>query len=289
MSTRYETIAEIIEEVKPSGRAMQVWLQQRGVLVNSECAVEEAKKHLAGFGDRLRIEQLVEKHKNLPMKQQQQARVKKGSFDDWFVIENYQGTGQPEGSSEDWACLLWAMQKREGYHVERLAVAFDAEGNAHFWSPRNSMDAHAAFVAASDIDAWVAQVEKAIRAARYGRVAECVNHLVRASHSDMKEAGWWDGVPCPNVPMGDVAMKLLLIHTEISEGCEGLRKGLADDKLPHRTMLEVELADAVLRISDLAGALGLDLGSALAEKMAYNRDRADHKRDARALDGGKKF
>lgn len=34
-----------------------------------------------------------------------------------------------------------------------------------------------------------------------------------------------------------------------------------------------ELADAVIRIADLAGALGLDLEAAIAEKVAYNGGR----------------
>ncbi len=70
---------------------------------------------------------------------------------------------------------------------------------------------------------------------------------------------------------------------------EGHRKGLADDKLPHRLMVEVELADAVIRIADLAGALGLDLGGAIAEKLEYNRNRPDHKPENRNADGGKKY
>ena len=67
------------------------------------------------------------------------------------------------------------------------------------------------------------------------------------------------------------------------------RKGLMDDKLPHRSMLEVELADAVIRIADLAGALDLDLGGAVAEKMAFNAQRADHKPENRLAAGGKAY
>ena len=52
---------------------------------------------------------------------------------------------------------------------------------------------------------------------------------------------------------------------------------------------EVELVDAMIRILDLAGAYQLDLGCALVEKLVYNTQRADHKRDARAADDGKKF
>ena len=70
---------------------------------------------------------------------------------------------------------------------------------------------------------------------------------------------------------------------------EGDRKALMDDKLPHRLMLEVELADSLIRLVDMAEGLGLDLGGAVEEKMAYNRQREDHKREYRALPGGKRY
>jgi hypothetical protein len=54
-------------------------------------------------------------------------------------------------------------------------------------------------------------------------------------------------------------------------------------------MLEVELADAVIRIFDMAGGLGLDVGGAIAEKLVYNGKRADHKPENRRDVGGKKF
>lgn len=62
-----------------------------------------------------------------------------------------------------------------------------------------------------------------------------------------------------------------------------------DDKLKHRLMEEVELADALIRIFDYAGAYKLDLGGALLEKMAYNKNRADHKIENRRKEGGKKI
>src|SRR4051812_41087862 len=100
----------------------------------------------------------------------------------------------------------------------------------------------------------------------YPAVAQAGDILRIACHGASAEAGWWDGVD-PRAPHV-VPAKLCLIHSEISEAMEGHRKGLMDDHLPHRTMIEVELADAVIRIADLAGALGLDLGGAIAEKMA---------------------
>jgi NTP pyrophosphatase (non-canonical NTP hydrolase) len=81
----------------------------------------------------------------------------------------------------------------------------------------------------------------------------------------------------------------MLIVSEIAEAMEGERKGLADDKLPHRSMVEVELADALIRIFDYAGEYGLDLEGALKEKMAYNAKRADHTLSVRRGVHGKKW
>lgn len=84
-----------------------------------------------------------------------------------------------------------------------------------------------------------------------------------------------------------IMAKLALVHTEVSEGVEGFRKGKMDDHLPHRPMLEVELADAVIRILDLAGGLKLDVPGAIIEKLAYNQQRPDHKVESRLAEGGK--
>jgi len=131
-------------------------------------------------------------------------------------------------------------------------------------------------------------------------VHEAGSILQEVCHGMNVKAGWWHdlqtgelltsttsaGVTTHKV---NVPEKLCLIHSEVSEAMEGHRKNLMDDKLPDRKMLEVELADAVIRCFDLAGGLGLDLAGAITEKLIYNASRADHKVENRKLDGGKAF
>ena len=123
-------------------------------------------------------------------------------------------------------------------------------------------------------------------------IANAVNLLQHMCHTAATTAGWWEDLDTgeriidhPHV----VGEKMMLIVSEVSEAMEAHRKDLMDDKLPHRLGVEVELADAMIRIADLAGALGLDLGGAVAEKMAYNAKRPDHKLENRRAEGGKKY
>ena len=119
-------------------------------------------------------------------------------------------------------------------------------------------------------------------------------------HQGNVDAGWWADLDTLQSLAEEcrirtrfgkalVAEKLALIHSEISEAMEGARKNLMDDKLPHRKMIEVELADALIRILDLAGALHLDLAGAVQEKLAYNAVREDHKAENRKAEGGKSY
>lgn len=118
-----------------------------------------------------------------------------------------------------------------------------------------------------------------------------INDVVDKCHQASVDAGWWTDKEGNHLTLNPMCFsnKLCLTHSELSEAMEADRKDLQDDKLPHRHGREVELADAVIRIFDLAAAYNMDLGGAIEEKMAFNAIRPDHKKEAREAAGGKAY
>ena len=125
------------------------------------------------------------------------------------------------------------------------------------------------------------------------RYVKSLNTLVKAIHTQNVKVGWYKEVESAESDSSFVKLfvgaKLALVHSEVSEALEGYRKDLMDDHLKNRKMVEVELADAVIRIFDLAGFLKCDLGGAIMDKLAYNNSRSDHKLENREMENGKKF
>lgn len=130
-----------------------------------------------------------------------------------------------------------------------------------------------------------------------------VDFLVSQVYETAVDKGWWDAPVLPVVPPSLVGMledpgifsdyvkaliqqikelskpnigeKLALMHGELSEGLEAARVDiLAPDKYcPEFSNFEVELADTIIRVFDLAGHFKLRLGAAILAKMAYNKTR----------------
>lgn len=61
---------------------------------------------------------------------------------------------------------------------------------------------------------------------------------------------WWHDLNTGEKLTRNPKTLLALMSSEISEGLEGLRKNRYDDHLPHRKMIEVEIADHLIRTLD---------------------------------------
>jgi hypothetical protein len=81
-----------------------------------------------------------------------------------------------------------------------------------------------------------------------------LNELATRVHEANEK--WWHD-PLTKQPIKrDRDELLMLVVTELAEACEGARRNCTDNHLPHRKMEEVEMADAVIRMLDMAGGFG---------------------------------
>lgn len=115
-----------------------------------------------------------------------------------------------------------------------------------------------------------------------------ISEIVTRAHDNAVKHGFWDLAP-------EFGTAIALIHSELSEALEEMRAGnkirpgtpvpmlyysgggyVATAPTKACTKPEgvaVELADAVIRIADLCGHMGIDLEAAIALKMEYNETR----------------
>ena len=124
--------------------------------------------------------------------------------------------------------------------------------------------------------------------ARLSDVMDAINALSKWAFEIAKDKGFHD----EEVP---ISQALMLINTELCECYEATRNGKDFGQIDYKELFaleegkteefiptfekrykdspEDELADAVIRIFDLAGQLNINLGLAILSKMTYNLQR----------------
>lgn len=90
-----------------------------------------------------------------------------------------------------------------------------------------------------------------------------------------KSKGWHD------TERNDGEM-IALMHSELSEALEALRKDLTSDHISEYSGIEEEFADVIIRIMDMSELRGYNMAEAIIAKAEFNKTR-EYKH------GGKKF
>lgn len=103
-------------------------------------------------------------------------------------------------------------------------------------------------------------------------------------HQNSRDHGWYEGVEPGDTKL--IPEKLMLVVSEVSEALEVYREGVnpslsyltavrrADGSIVSKPVgFDSELADAAIRIFDLAEHLGIDIERAIEEKHEFNKTR----------------
>lgn len=112
-----------------------------------------------------------------------------------------------------------------------------------------------------------------------------LNNLAKEIHQVNKDKGFWD-------KERNVGEMLMLVTSELGEAMEAHRKGTFADweayeanlkkgenapenfKKHIKDSFEDEIADATIRLLDMAAGLNIDLDKQIEAKLEYNRSRA---------------
>ncbi len=131
-----------------------------------------------------------------------------------------------------------------------------------------------------------------------------LNQLRDEVHALAVSKGWHENrdITDPNV----LGAMLALIHSEVSEALEAIRRikspsrFLYEDQVSGQTLSEreredgqpdsrykphgvpSEMADVIIRVLDMCGAMGIDIDRAVTEKHAFNKTRS-HRHGGKSL------
>lgn len=119
-----------------------------------------------------------------------------------------------------------------------------------------------------------------------------LNKLAAKVFQGNKEKGFWDDSSKDVKDKKDVALKLMLITSELGEAMEAHRKGYFAEKIAFNNAIqekpeefkdffeddikdtfEDEIADALIRILDMCGGYNIDIDFHVENKLKYNATR----------------
>lgn len=109
-------------------------------------------------------------------------------------------------------------------------------------------------------------------------IVDTLNLLSNECHANANSKGFWEDIKfllngrekqdefAMNLYNNAMATRLALIHSEVTEALEALRVGDTEN-------FNEELADVLIRVFDLCGALKVDIGKNVLMKMDKNKTR----------------